>query len=151
MAADAIRKATGPHTVMIIRHGEKPDPLHPDRPPFGQDQGGKRDPHSLTPRGWERADKLADLFAAHPVRAPFVRPDRLYAPNYSAQAHARRTYRPSCRPPTGSALSSGPRIRSGTKPPWRTTSPGTWGHTFWSAGSITTSRPWPRRSAIDSG
>lgn len=87
-------EASGPHTVLIIRHGEKPDASHPGQPPFGQDRGGKRDPHSLTPLGWERADKLADLFAGHTVRAPFVRPDRLYAPDYGSQAQdrKRRTY-----------------------------------------------------------
>ena len=43
--------------VMVIRHGEKPDGSHP-----GVDAQGNEDDSSLTETGWERANRLADLF-----------------------------------------------------------------------------------------
>jgi hypothetical protein len=57
-----------PEAIYIIRHGEKPadpDPSHhrksPDAP-FGVDIEGKQSPHSLVPRGWQRAGGLVALF-----------------------------------------------------------------------------------------
>jgi len=57
-----------PEAIYIIRHGEKPadpEPSHhgksPDAP-FGVDLEGKQSPHSLVPRGWQRAGGLVALF-----------------------------------------------------------------------------------------
>ncbi|ARF58482.1 hypothetical protein [Streptomyces gilvosporeus] len=64
-------------TVMIIRHGEKPDKSHP-----GYDEHGHKDPHSLTRRGWARARALPKLFDPPKGRAPvpgLMRPKTLYA------------------------------------------------------------------------
>jgi hypothetical protein len=60
--------AAPPETIYIIRHGEKPadpDPSgHGKSPdaPFGVDLEGKQSPHSLVPRGWQRAGGLVALF-----------------------------------------------------------------------------------------
>src|SRR6202035_25270 len=60
--------AAPPETIYIIRHGEKPadpDPSgHRKSPdaPFGVDLEGKQSPHSLVPRGWQRAGGLVALF-----------------------------------------------------------------------------------------
>jgi hypothetical protein len=60
--------AAPPETIYIIRHGEKPadpDPSgHRKAPdaPFGVDLEGKQSPHSLVPRGWQRAGGLVALF-----------------------------------------------------------------------------------------
>jgi len=57
-----------PEAIYIIRHGEKPadpDPSHHGKPPdapFGVDIEGKQSPHSLVPRGWQRAGGLVALF-----------------------------------------------------------------------------------------
>ncbi|WP_441250179.1 histidine phosphatase family protein [Kitasatospora sp. McL0602] len=48
---------TADTTVIIIRHGEKPDAAHP-----GHDETGHPDPKSLTDRGWARAQALPGLF-----------------------------------------------------------------------------------------
>jgi broad specificity phosphatase PhoE len=62
--------------VMVIRHGEKPDDSDP-----GVDAQGKEDDSSLTATGWERANRLADLF--DPVRGPprpgLATPKAIYA------------------------------------------------------------------------
>jgi hypothetical protein len=50
-------------TVLVIRHGEKPDPDNPDRPP-GLTSDGVKDKHSLLIRGWQRAGAWAALFGA---------------------------------------------------------------------------------------
>jgi hypothetical protein len=64
-------------TIMIIRHGEKPDGSR-----LGYDEHGRQDPHSLTRRGWARARALPRLFDP-PVGRPFVpglmRPKTVYA------------------------------------------------------------------------
>jgi hypothetical protein len=60
--------AAPPEAIYIIRHGEKPadpDPSgHRKSPdaPFGVDLEGKQSPHSLVPRGWQRAGGLVALF-----------------------------------------------------------------------------------------
>ncbi|MGW1866031.1 hypothetical protein ACWCPS_10765 [Streptomyces mauvecolor] len=68
-------------TIMIIRHGEKPDSGDP-----GFDEAGKQDKKSLTERGWERSHALPRLFvpngAASPASsgsAPLPRPATIYA------------------------------------------------------------------------
>lgn len=82
----------GPHSITLIRHGEKPDEHDPTKPPFGVDATGAQNPHSLVPTGWQRAKALAALFAATPVRAPFVRPTMLVAPDYAGAEAEHRPY-----------------------------------------------------------
>ncbi|MFC7306526.1 hypothetical protein ACFQVC_20150 [Streptomyces monticola] len=53
-----VPKPVGDLTVMVIRHGEKPDAEHP-----GVDERLNPDKKSLTARGWDRARKLPGLFA----------------------------------------------------------------------------------------
>jgi broad specificity phosphatase PhoE len=62
--------------VMVIRHGEKPDDSHP-----GVDAQGKEDDSSLTETGWERANRLADLFdpASGSLRPGLATPKAIYA------------------------------------------------------------------------
>jgi hypothetical protein len=60
--------AAPPKAIYIIRHGEKPADPEPSGhrksadAPFGVDIEGKQSPHSLVPRGWQRAGGLAALF-----------------------------------------------------------------------------------------
>ena len=62
--------------VMIIRHGEKPDGSHP-----GIDAQGNEDDSSLTETGWERVNRLADLFdpVPGPPRPGLATPKVIYA------------------------------------------------------------------------
>jgi hypothetical protein len=46
--------------IMVIRHGEKPDKTRASVAGIGL--SGRADPHSLTLRGWTRADYLVGLF-----------------------------------------------------------------------------------------
>jgi hypothetical protein len=48
-----------PTKIMIIRHGEKPEPGTPDE---GLGPDGGSDPASLTAEGWKRAKKLVGFF-----------------------------------------------------------------------------------------
>ncbi|WP_330334624.1 hypothetical protein OHS33_35910 [Streptomyces sp. NBC_00536] len=64
---------SGDLVVMIIRHGEKPTGSE-----RGKDETGKRDSHSLTDRGWARANALPGLFTPKPA-AGLVRPVKVYA------------------------------------------------------------------------
>ena len=79
-----------PETIIVIRHAERP--TEADTAPFGIDIQGRCNNGSLTPRGWQRAGALAQLFrrGAGPVSTP----DHLYAPKYrSASATVNhRTY-----------------------------------------------------------
>ena len=61
---------------MVIRHGEKPDGSHP-----GVDAQGNKDDSSLTETGWERANRLADLFdpVPGPPRPGLATPTAIYA------------------------------------------------------------------------
>lgn len=88
---------SGPRSIALIRHGEKPPmPVlgkNPDtEPPLGIDELGGPNEHSLTPRGWQRAGALAVFFgpAAGAARHASVRtPTVLLAPDYgSAQESA---------------------------------------------------------------
>ena len=60
--------AAPPEAIYIIRHGEKPADPEPSGhrksadAPFGVDLEGKQSPHSLVPRGWQRAGGLVALF-----------------------------------------------------------------------------------------
>jgi hypothetical protein len=61
--------AAPPEAIYIIRHGEKPADPEPSghgkapNAPFGVDLAGNQSPHSLVPRGWQRAGGLVALFA----------------------------------------------------------------------------------------
>jgi broad specificity phosphatase PhoE len=68
--------ATPGTLVMVIRHGEKPDGSHP-----GVDAQGNRDDGSLTATGWQRANRLADLFDPVPgsPRSGLAMPQAIYA------------------------------------------------------------------------
>ena len=63
------RPATlGPTRVFVIRHGEKPDApgkqtRHATPAADAIDEQGRTNPHSLIPRGWQRAGGLTALFA----------------------------------------------------------------------------------------
>ena len=61
---------------MVVRHGEKPDRSHP-----GVDAHGVEDGSSLTATGWERANRLADLFdpSTGPSRPGLATPKEIYA------------------------------------------------------------------------
>ncbi|HAN71545.1 MAG TPA: hypothetical protein DCQ36_08140 [Actinobacteria bacterium] len=67
-----------PTTMMFLRHGEKPGE---HGAPFGVDQHGNADPHSLSVRGWTRAGALAALFdhVPAPGRPALARPQRVLA------------------------------------------------------------------------
>ena len=68
---------------MIIRHAEKqPD----DPPPYGIDENGIQNKHSLIVRGWLRAGALIEFFAS--PRGALVRPNALYAAAASADPAA---------------------------------------------------------------
>jgi broad specificity phosphatase PhoE len=72
----AERAGAAPGTrVMVIRHGEKPD----DSP--GVDAQGNEDDSSLTETGWERANRLVDLFdpVPGPPRPGLATPKAIYA------------------------------------------------------------------------
>ena len=73
-----------PEVIYIIRHGEKPDP----GPPHGIDFHGRKDEHSLLPRGWQRSGALAALFGPASVasRAGLRTPGTLLAPSYGDPA-----------------------------------------------------------------
>jgi hypothetical protein len=94
-----------PQLIYLIRHGEKPaDPppagheKHPPAPspPFGVDDQGVQDDHSLLPRGWQRSGALAVLFdpALGPAQAGLRTPATLLSPSYGgpAKTAAHRTH-----------------------------------------------------------
>jgi len=73
----AVPAGAAPGTlVMVIRHGEKPDGSH-----LGVDAQGNDDDSSLTETGWERANRLADLFdpVTGPPRPGLATPKTVYA------------------------------------------------------------------------
>lgn len=61
---------------MLIRHGEKEPDSGP--PPYGVNENGVLDPHSLSPRGWQRAGALVRFFDDARARG-IKRPDAVYA------------------------------------------------------------------------
>jgi hypothetical protein len=67
-----------PRTIMLVRHGEKPDG---PGPPFGVLPSGEQDLESLSVRGWTRAGALVGLFApeADKPRRGLRRPTALFA------------------------------------------------------------------------
>jgi hypothetical protein len=71
-------RPSGPATLMVVRHAEKP----PDSGyPRGIDADGDNDKHSLVVTGWARAGALVELFAStrNPPAAGLLKPDALYA------------------------------------------------------------------------
>lgn len=94
-----------PEVIYLIRHGEKPADLPPAGPgqsaptptaPFGVDDQGVQDEHSLLPRGWQRSGALAVLFAPAlgAPRAGLQIPATLLSPSYGdpGKTAAHRTY-----------------------------------------------------------
>ena len=87
-----------PRQIFLFRHGEKPvdDDAGNPTPPFGIDENGNPDPHSLTPRGWQRSGALTVLFdpAVGPLRDGLAVPSALSSPSAGNPAHTegRRTY-----------------------------------------------------------
>jgi hypothetical protein len=86
-----------PGIIYIIRHGEKPadpPPVAPGEPPpapvppFGVDDQGNQDMHSLLPRGWQRSGALAAFFdpAAGGPDAGLQTPGTLLSPSYGDPA-----------------------------------------------------------------
>ena len=106
MSQQPVTGATAPPDVIyVIRHGEKPadpapqapgQPSPAPAPPFGVDDQGVQDAHSLLPRGWQRSGALAVLFdpAAMPLPAGLLTPTALLSPSYGdpAKTAAHRTY-----------------------------------------------------------
>jgi hypothetical protein len=88
-----------PGVIYIIRHGEKPaDPVpgQPATAPFGVDDQGNQDVHSLLPLGWQRSGALTALFdpARGPLQAGLQVPGTLLSPSYGSadKTTAHRTY-----------------------------------------------------------
>jgi len=94
-----------PEVIYIIRHGEKPadpqpagpgQPAPPPAPPFGVDDQGNQDAHSLLPRGWQRSGALAVLFdpALGELQAGLQVPAALLSPSYGdpGKTIVHRTY-----------------------------------------------------------
>lgn len=72
-----------PRKLMLIRHGEKEPDAGP--PPYGVNENGDQDKHSLSSRGWQRAGALAPFFRA-PWAQGVERPDSIYASKVGAVA-----------------------------------------------------------------
>jgi hypothetical protein len=106
MSQQPVTGATPPPDVIyIIRHGEKPadppsqaprQPPPAPAPPFGVNDQGIQDAHSLLPGGWLRSGALTVLFdpAAGPLQAGLLTPTALLSPSYGdpAKTTAHRTY-----------------------------------------------------------
>jgi hypothetical protein len=106
MSQQPVTATAGPPGVIyVIRHGEKPadpppqvagQPLPASAPPFGVNDQGIQDAHSLLPRGWQRSGALAVLFdpATGPRQAGLVTPTALLSPSYGDpdKTAAHRTY-----------------------------------------------------------
>jgi len=98
----AVGAGSGPRTIYLIRHGEKPpNPPGPGDQPaavappgtaaLGVDATGCVNDHSLTPRGWQRSGALAVFFgpAAGQDHSPrVVPPSRVFAPDYGSPAES---------------------------------------------------------------
>jgi hypothetical protein len=65
-------------TVLIIRHGEKPD-RETNAPPWGVDVDGAEHRHSLIVRGWQRAGAWAALFGSGRGGNDYPKPAIVYA------------------------------------------------------------------------
>ena len=78
---------SAPLTILVIRHGEKPNEAFPGP---GLTQEGVPNSKSLVIRGWQRAGAWAALFAADPAHPDFPRPQRIYGskPNFDPDKEA---------------------------------------------------------------
>jgi len=81
-SATGSKMTTGPRTITILRHAEKPSAAGSLQPAFGVDEQGRPQAESLIPRGWQRAGALAAVLSAAAPPSPFVRPTVLFAPAY---------------------------------------------------------------------
>jgi hypothetical protein len=87
--AEPIQNRIAPTTlVMIIRHGEKPDGSA-----SGVDANGNADDSSLTRTGWNRAQRLVDLFdpAQGSPRTGVARPTAIFAAGANGNGEGKRT------------------------------------------------------------
>jgi hypothetical protein len=75
---------TKPHTLLMIRHGEKPH--HGD---LGVDEQGNTNEDGLSPKGWERAGALVTLFAPNhtTLNSTLPSPGALVTPKYPKLVH----------------------------------------------------------------
>jgi len=82
-------------TILIIRHGEKPDPANPSLG-GGLTQDGAPDDHSLVVRGWQRAGSWAARFGPGAASPDYPTPDIVYAadPNEAPDADDNISKRP---------------------------------------------------------
>ena len=88
--------------IYILRHGEKPaDPEpsghgKPPDAPYGVDIEGNHSPHSLVPRGWQRAGGLVALFdpASGGAKTGLLAPTVLLSPAHGSpgKTAGHRTY-----------------------------------------------------------
>jgi len=86
-ASDASDASTPGTLVMVIRHAEKPDGSQP-----GVDAQGNNDSSSLTETGWERTNRLADLFdpVPGPPRPGLATPKAIYAAGATDEGEGQR-------------------------------------------------------------
>jgi broad specificity phosphatase PhoE len=77
-----------PPLVMLIRHGEKAVPDGPQ----GVNIDGASDQESLTPRGWQRAGALVNLFVPRPphTTAQLPTPTHLFASQVGPNSSSKR-------------------------------------------------------------
>jgi|SRR5580700_471407 hypothetical protein len=68
-----------PTKIVMVRHAEKQPEDPPGPPPYGVDEDGSANKHSLSVRGWQRAGALVPLFCDAPREGPIERPDFIYA------------------------------------------------------------------------
>ena len=75
---------TQPHTLLMIRHGEKPS--NGDQ---GVDEQGNANQDGLIPKGWARAGALVTLFAPNSttLNSTLPSPGALVTPKYSRLVH----------------------------------------------------------------
>ena len=75
---------TQPHTLLMIRHAEKPS-----NGDLGVDEQGNANPDGLIPKGWERAGALVTLFAPNrtTVNSTLPLPGALVTPKYPKPVH----------------------------------------------------------------
>ncbi len=78
--------AASPTVVMVIRHAEKPED-----DTKGYDAQGNEDESSLTEVGWDRANRLVDVFDGSPATPAVDRPDAIYAAHANDLGEGQRT------------------------------------------------------------
>lgn len=75
---------TQPHTLLMIRHGEKPS-----NSDLGVDEQGNASADGLIPKGWQRAGALVTLFAPNrtTLNSTLPLPGALVTPQYPSPVH----------------------------------------------------------------